>query len=122
MKVLLNLPMGDPIHERTIDVTIPDGYGAVYTGKVQKGDLYLNHRLASSTRDGKPVIEWRQVDPKNDIDLLVKAYMFIIRPGVSHEKPCERCSVCQRVPSERYCLYCRWLIINHGRRTASHRV
>lgn len=122
MKVLLNLPMGDPLMERTIDVDIPAGFGIIYSGLVQEGDLHLNYALARTTRDGKPVIEWRMVEPKSPEDHLVECYSVLIRPGTKNETPCERCQLCPRWPRERYCPYCRHVIINQGRKRNSQRV
>ncbi len=115
----------DPCDWQNTWIWVPQGYGRILSGKMKKGDRWLNRRVLRDRREEAKGLPpggllwnpWRGLKGGiNRLYHLVRTHTCVIRPGVASEKPCERCGTQERVKGERYCLYCGHLICEAGRR------
>jgi len=117
----------DPLEWQNTWILPPAGYGRVLSGKMKKGDLWLNHRILNTRREAPKGVDLRQLPPlwmpwrglkrgRASLSNQVCAYTCIVRPGAISEPPCERCRTQPRYHGERYCDYCAVIICHEGRR------
>jgi hypothetical protein len=110
---------------RFIDVEIPTGYRRVFAGALRPGDLHLDPATIEAAGDLVPgdttAAVWLQVQPgKRPAGYPDGAqwYMLVVRrgdPATSPDQPCESCLAIARIFGERYCDYCRGVILARAR-------
>jgi hypothetical protein len=121
MKVCFSILLtNDPLDWPTYEIEVPAGYGRVFRGRVQQGDLHFSCLSVRKRADGSAPQQWLSIFPlpagaiREDYD--VYSYACVVRPGALDEPACERCGHQRREKGERFCLYCGRVICQEGRK------
>ncbi len=119
MKITLHQDGSDPLTWETVEVSCPEGYGVIYTGRLKEGDLCLDCEEVRNKVDGKPVVVWDPVEiptekEVRDNEPYSRVHWFgaIIRPGVESQKACERCGTEGRERKSRFCDLCGVIVLS----------
>jgi len=106
-------------------VFLPEGCGMIRSGRVKRGDLYVNRLVALARRAARKGDDPGILGPlwvpvrfpiRDDLDRFVSTYAGVARPGAETRPGCERCLVEPRAKGQRYCAYCSTIVLRAGRR------